>query len=41
MGLPLMKRGNVDSAEPLLSLSASVLPSGCQGKLSLHVSNFH
>lgn len=41
MGLPLMERGNVDSAKPLLSLFASALPSGCQRKLSLHVSNFH
>lgn len=39
-----MERENADSAESLLSLFASGLPSGCQGKtekLSLHVNNFH
>lgn len=39
-----MERENVDSAEPLLSLFASGLPSGCQGrteKFSLHVNKFH
>lgn len=44
MGTASYGKESADSAEPLLSLFASALPSGCQGrteKFSPHVNSIH